>query len=117
VKELGMYDTIYNVPIKCPRCGDPESKEVQIKPGPQTLSAFDFGKDEIEVDWIYEYYGSIIDKDKKIIRGIAICEKCKKEANKNIENHIKDTFEVAIWLNEKNIPIAVDLIVKLNTQI
>lgn len=31
-----------------------------------------------------------------------------------MENHISDTFEVAIWLNEKNIPIAVDQIVKLN---
>ncbi len=111
---MGMYDTIFNVPIKCPRCGDSEPKEVQIKSGPQTLSAYDFGNDEIEIDWAYTYYGSIVDKDKKIIRGIATCEKCSEEANKNIENHITYSFEVAIWLNEKNVPIAVDQIIKLN---
>jgi len=111
---MGMYDTIFNVPIKCPRCGDPEPKEVQIKSGPQTLFAYDFGKDEIEVDWTYTYYGSIVDKDKKIIRGIATCNKCNEEAMKKIENNITDTFEVVIWLNEKNVPIAVDQIIKLN---
>ncbi len=111
---MGMYDTIYNVPIKCPRCGDSKPKEVQIKSGPQILSDYDFGKDSIEVDWTYTYYGSIVDENKKIIRGIAICKKCTEEANKNIENNITDTFEVAIWLNENNIPIAADQIVKLN---
>lgn len=85
-----MFDTIYNVPVKCPRCGDPGLKQVQIKSGPQNLSAYQFGKDEIEIDWTYEYYGSIIDQDKKIIRGIAICERCKEEANKKMDDLIKD---------------------------
>lgn len=156
---MGMYDTIYNAPIECPRCGDPGPKSVQIKSGPQNLSAFEFGKDKIELDWTYEYYDSIIDKDKKIIRGIATCAKCKEEVNKKMEDLINeakkkgeikapegceyliqceidgksaldvilkrlddaydgnknvDLFEVAIWLNEESIPIAIDTIVKLN---
>lgn len=155
---MGMFDTICNVPIKCPRCGDEEPKSVQIKSGPQCLSLYEFERDEIEIDWTYEYYGSIIDKCKKIIRGIATCEKCKEEVNKKMDDLIKDAkkkgeikategseylfqcniegknafgvmlkrlddaydgnrnielFEVAIWLNEKNIPIAVDQIVNL----
>lgn len=156
---MGMFDTIYNVPIKCPRCGDSEPKQVQIKSGPQNLSSYQFGKDEIEIDWTYQYYGSVIDKDKKIIRGIATCEKCKEEANKKMDDLIEDakkkgeikapeggeylfqceiegknalgvmlkrlygvyddnrnieSFEVAIWLNESNIPIATDHIVEPN---
>ena len=27
---MGMFDTIYNVPVKCPRCGDEWPKSVQI---------------------------------------------------------------------------------------
>jgi programmed cell death protein 5 len=135
---------------------DSGPKSVQIKSGPQNLFTYEFGKDEIEIDWTYGYYGSIIDEDKKIIRGIAICEKCKEETNKKMDDLIEDAkkkgeikapeggrylfqceiegksalgvilkrlddiydgnrnielFEVAIWLNEKNVPIAVDQIV------
>jgi hypothetical protein len=156
---MGMFDIIYNVPVKCPRCGDEEPKSVQIKSGPQNLSEYEFGKDKIKINWTYEYYGSIIDEDKRIIRGIATCEKCKEETNKKMEDLIKDAkkkgeikapegegylfqceiegksalgvmlkrlddaydgnrnielFEVAIWLNEQNVPIATDQIVKLN---
>ncbi len=156
---MGMFDTIYNVPVKCPRCGDSGPKSVQIKSGPQNLSAYEFGRDEIEIDWTYEYYDSIIDECKKIIRGIAICEKCKEETNKKMDDLIAEakkkgdikapeggdylfqceidgknalgvmlkrldeaydgsrhieSFEVAIWLNEKNVPIAVDQIANLN---
>ncbi len=156
---MGMFDTIYNVPVKCPRCGDEGPKSVQIKSGPQNLSAYQFGKDEIEIDWTYEYYGSIIDEEKKAIRGVATCEKCKEETNKKMDDLIKDAkkkgeikapeggeylfqceiegksalgvmlkrlddiyngnrnielFDVAIWLNEKNIPIVADQIAKLN---
>lgn len=87
---MGMFDTIYNVPAKCPRCGDERPKLVQIKSGPQILSEYEFGKDKIEINWTYEYYGSIIDEDKKIIRGIATCEKCKEEKNKKMDDLIKD---------------------------
>jgi hypothetical protein len=148
---MGMFDTIYNVPVKCPRCGDEGPKSVQIKSGPQNLFEYEFGKDKIDIDWTYEYYGSIIDKDKRIIRGIATCEKCREETNKKMDDLIKDAkrkgeikvpeggeylfqceiegknalgvilkrlddiyggnknieiFDVAIWLNEKNVPIA-----------
>lgn len=133
--KMGMFDTIYDVPVKCPRCGDEGPKSVQIKSGPQNLFEYEFGKDKIKIDWTYEYYGSIIDEDKRIIRGITICDKCKKETNKKMDDircqekgKIKapeglkrldgihdgdrdiELFEVAIWLNEKNIPIAVDQI-------
>lgn len=156
---MGMYDTICNAPVECPRCGDFWPKSVQIKSGPQNLSAYEFGKDKIEVDWTYDYYGSIIDEDKKIIRGIATCNKCKEEVNKKMDDLINDakkkgeikvpegceylfqceidgksalgvilkrlddaydgnknvdSFDVAIWLNEDNIPIAIDHIVELN---
>lgn len=156
---MGMFDTIYNVPVECPRCGDSEPKSVQIKSGPQNLSEYEFGKDEIEIDWTYGCYGSIIDEDKKIIRGIATCEKCEEDADKKVKDLIDDAkkkgeikdpdgsgylfrcqidgksalgvilkrlddaydgnrnidlFEVAIWLNEKNVPMAVDQIIKLD---
>jgi hypothetical protein len=155
---MGMFDTIYNVPVKCPRCGDSGSKSVQIKSGPQNLLEYEFGKDKIKINWTYEYYGSIIDEEKRIIRGIATCEKCKEETNKKMDDLIKNAkkkgeiktpeggelfqseiegksalgvmlkrlddtyggnrnielFEVAIWLNEQNVPIAVDQIVKMN---
>ena len=156
---MGMFDTIYNVPVKCPRCGDEGPKSVQIKSGPQDLSAYEFGKDKIKINWTYEYYGSIIDEDKRIIRGIATCDKCKEDTHKKMDDLIKDAnkkgeikapeervrlyeckiegknalvlmlkrlddvndgdrnielFEVAIWLNEKSIPVAIDQIVKLN---
>lgn len=148
---MGMFDTIYDVPVRCPRCGDEEPKSVQIKSGPQCLFEYEFGKDKIEIDWTYEYYGSIIDKCKRIICGIATCEKCKEEVNKKMDDLIKDakikgeikcpeegeylfqceiegknafgvmlkrlsdaydgnrnveTFDVTIWLNEKNVSMA-----------
>ena len=74
-----MFDIICNVPVKCPRCGDEWPKSVQIKCGPQILWRYEFGKDKIKIDWTYEFYGSIIDEDKKIIGGIATCENCKNE--------------------------------------
>lgn len=85
-----MYDTIFNVPVTCPRCGDTRLKSLQIKNGPQILWNYEFGKDKIKVDWDYEYYGSIIDKEKRIIRGIATCDKCKEEANNKMEELIED---------------------------
>lgn len=87
---MGMYDTIYNVPAICPRCRDIRLKSVQIKNGPQILMNYEFGKTKIEVDWDYEYYGSIIDKEKRIIRGIATCDKCKEEANNKMEELIEE---------------------------
>ncbi len=85
-----MFDIIYNVPVKCPRCTDERPKSVQIKSGPQNLLEYEFGKDKIEVDWTYEYYGSIIEKDKKIIRGIATCEKCREDSDKKMDDLIRD---------------------------
>lgn len=108
---MGMFDTIRNVPVKCPRCGNEGSKSVQIKSGPQNLSSYEFGKDKIKINWTYEYYGSIIDEDKKMIRGIAICEKC--EEKSALGSNI-GLFDVAITLNENNIPIVVDIITKLS---
>ena len=61
---MGMFDTIHNVPVKCPRCGDEGPKSVQIKSGPQILYAYEFGKDKIDIDWDYECYGSVIDREK-----------------------------------------------------
>lgn len=87
---MGMFDTIYNVPVKCSRCGDTGPKSVQIKSGPQNLNDYEFGKDEIPINWTYEYYGSVIDIKKRIIRGIATCEKCKEETNKKMDDLIKD---------------------------
>lgn len=82
---MGMYDTINNVPVKCPRCGDKTPKSVQIKCGPQILNDYAFGKDRIEMDWSYTYYNSIIDEEKKVIGGIATCGKCKEESNTEMD--------------------------------
>lgn len=80
-----MYDNIDNVPVECPRCGNTDPKSVQIKCGPQILEAYQFGEDEIDVDWDYSYYDSIIDKEKQIIGGIATCDKCREESNEKME--------------------------------
>lgn len=87
---MGMYDTIQCVPIKCPRCGDEGQKSVQIKSGPQRLDSYEFGKDKIDIDWDYEYYGSIIDREKRIIRGIATCNKCREESQTKMEELIQE---------------------------
>lgn len=87
---MGMFDTIYNVPVKCPRCGDAGPKSVQIKSGPQNLNEYEFGKDEIPINWTYEYYGSVIDRKKRIIRGIATCGKCKEESKKKMDELIQE---------------------------
>ena len=150
-----MFDTIYNVPIKCPRCGDERPKSVQIKCGPQNLFEYEFGKDKIKINWTYEYYGSIIDEYKKKIRGIATCKKCREETSKRMDQLIEDAqkkgevkvpegakylfeceingqdalgvmlkrldeeydgnrdvelFEVAITLNDDNIPISAEVV-------
>lgn len=107
---MGMFDTIYGVIVKCPRCGDYDPKSVQIKTGPQILDIYQFGRDKIDIDWDYEYYGSVIDREKRIIRGVADCDKCKKESDKKIEG----LFDVAIWLDKDNIPIVADNIEKIN---
>lgn len=85
-----MFDTISNVQVKCPRCGDEGPKSVQIKCGPQTLKDYEFGKDRIEVDWSYTYYGSIIDEEKKVIRGIATCDRCEEESKMEMERLIQE---------------------------
>ena len=87
---MGMFDTIHSVPVKCPRCGDEELKSVQIKSGPQRLDSYEFGKDNIDIDWDYECYGSVIDRDKRIIRGIAICNKCRKESQAKMEELVQE---------------------------
>lgn len=87
---MGMFDTIYNIPVSCPRCGDSELKSAQIKPGPQNLEEYEFGKDKICIDWSYEYYGSIIDKEKSIILGIATCNRCRKETQKKMSELIDE---------------------------
>lgn len=87
---MGMFDTIYNAPVKCPRCGDDDPKPIQIKCGPQILWEYEFGKDKIRVNWTYRYYGSIIDEDKKIIGGIATCKHCKIEASEVMDELITE---------------------------
>ena len=87
---MGMYDNVDNVPVVCPRCGDNEPKSVQIKCGPQNLSRYIFGKDEIDIDWDYSYYDSIVDKGKGVIGGIASCAHCRKEAEEKMQEIIKD---------------------------
>ena len=87
---MGMFDTIYNVPIKCPRCGDEGPKSVQIKSGPQRLDSYEFGKDKIDIDWDYEYYGSVIDREKLLIRGIATCNRCREESHAKMEEVIQE---------------------------
>lgn len=153
-----MFDTIYNIIVRCPRCGDEGPKSAQIKSGPQALLNYEFGKDKVEIDWDYEY--SIIDKDKRIIRGIATCNKCKEEAKLKMKELVKDAkdkkelecpdgtkylieckigdkdalgvildrmeeiygnryielFEIAIFINKDNMPIAADPIIKLNNE-
>lgn len=93
---MGMFDTICQVPIACPRCGDKHKKCVQIKSGPQALKVFKFGIDKIEMDWDYECYGSVIDKDEVDrekdngkIRGIAECCACKVRVNEKMEEIIE----------------------------
>ncbi len=117
---MGMFDTIVNTPVTCPRCGDSGLKSVQIKPGPQNLDEYEFGKDKIDIDWSYEYYGSIVDIEKRIIRGIATCDKCRKESldelykgNKNIELN-KELFDVAIIIDKNGVPISADVIINMN---
>lgn len=87
---MGMYDEIESVPVKCPRCGNTDPKSVQIKCGPQTMEIYVFGKDRIDVNWSYEYYGSIIDRDNHIIGGIATCDNCKEESNIKMESLIAE---------------------------
>lgn len=87
---MGMFDTIYNVPAKCPRCGDEGPKSTQFKCGPQLLLTYEFGKDRIKMNWTYEFYGSIIDEEKKIIRGIATCIKCREESNAKMDELIQE---------------------------
>lgn len=82
---MGIFDTIDNVPVECPRCGNTDPKSVQIKCGPQILGIYTFRKDEIDIDWDYSYYGSIVDKDNHIIDGIATCDNCQEESNKKME--------------------------------
>lgn len=82
---MGMYDDIDNVTIECPRCGNTDPKSVQIKCGPQILKIYIFGKDEISIDWDYPYYGSIVNKDKRIICGIATCDNCREEQNEKMK--------------------------------
>ena len=87
---MGMYDNICDATVVCPRCGDNEPKTVQIKCGPQNLDSYTFGKDKIDINWDYTYYGSIIDKDKGIIRGIATCGHCREESSKKMEELISE---------------------------
>lgn len=87
---MGMFDIIYNLPVKCPRCGDETPKSAQIKCGPQVMDRYTFGEDEIDIDWDYPYYLAIIDKDKKIIGGIATCENCKKEAQEMMDKLVQE---------------------------
>lgn len=87
---MGMYDTINNVPVKCPRCEDTGPKSVQIKSGPQGLLTYEFGKDEIPINWTYEYYDAVIDRKKRIIGGIATCNKCKEESKKKMDELIQE---------------------------
>lgn len=90
---MGMFDTIINIPVKCPRCGDYGLKSTQIKSGPQMMNTYKFGKDKIDINWDYEYYDSIIDKDKRIIRGIAVCGRCKEDVQKKMDELIKDALQ------------------------
>jgi len=76
--------------VKCPRCGDEGLKSVQFKCGPQLLLGYEFGKDRIKMDWTYEFYGSIIDEEKKIIRGIATCPKCREESSAKMDELIQE---------------------------
>jgi hypothetical protein len=82
---MGMFDNIEDVIVKCPRCGNTDPKSVQIKCGPQTMMTYLFGKDEIDVDWDYEFYDAIVDKDKRIIYGIATCDNCREESSKKMK--------------------------------
>ena len=87
---MGMFDTIDNVPAKCPRCGDERPKSIQIKSGSQRLYTYQFGIDKIDIDWNYECYGSVIDREKLIIRGIATCNKCREESQTKMEELIQE---------------------------
>lgn len=90
---MGMFDTIVDVPVKCPICGDEGGKNVQIKNGPQALDKFKFGEDKIPMDWDYECYGRIIEKDEEKdngkIRGIAECMVCRNRVFKRMDEIIK----------------------------
>jgi hypothetical protein len=82
---MGMFDNIENVIVKCPRCGNTDPKSVQIKCGPQIMMTYLFGKDEIDVNWDYEFYDAIVDKGQHIIHGIATCDNCRKESSKKMK--------------------------------
>lgn len=105
---MGMFDIIYNVPVSCSRCGDERLKSVQFKCGPQLLMGYEFGKDKIKMNWTYEFYGSIIDEDKKIIGGIATCQKCKEESDKKMGELIQDARNKG----ELNIPEGAELLIE-----
>jgi DNA-directed RNA polymerase subunit RPC12/RpoP len=71
---MGMYDTITDVPIKCPKCGKKDKFDVQTKDivHPQ-LRQFKFGTD----DWerIKDHGGIDLSRYRRL-DGIASCEKC-----------------------------------------
>lgn len=82
---MGMFDNIENVIVECPRCGNTDPKSVQIKCGPQIMMTYLFGKDEIDVNWDYEFYDAIVDRDQHIIHGIATCDNCREESSKKMK--------------------------------
>ncbi|MDD5617069.1 MAG: hypothetical protein PHH85_12815 [Candidatus Methanoperedens sp.] len=97
---MGMYDTLCEVPVKCPRCGDESVKKVKIWNGPKDIfgEGFVFGKDKILMDWDSGYPGSLIAKeewkDNGKIRGEAMCSKCEDRVDKKYEE-IREGYEIA----------------------
>ncbi len=119
--KMGMFDIIYNVPVKCPRCTDERPKSVQIKSGPQNLLEYEFGPDlirdakkkgEIKAPEDGGYLFQCEIEGKSALGVLLKRLDDVYNGNRNIE-----LFEVAIWLNKENVPIAVDQIVELNEEI
>lgn len=97
---MGMYDTLCEVPIKCPKCGDESVKKVKIWNGSKDIfgEGIVFGKDKILMDWDSGYPGSPIAKeewkDNGKIRGEATRSKCEDRVDKKYEE-IKEGYEKA----------------------
>lgn len=85
---MGMYDTVTNVEVECPICGDTTPKDVQIKTAEKLLWCYGFNANKIPVNWEYKYDENLSRQD-NTIGGIAICIKC----HKRILNERRELLE------------------------